>query len=211
MVTQEVTYYPDSFNVKEYKEYHNGELNVHSKYDERNNKVYLYLAYENLQWERRFTQDSTNNNGRIIYYKDNKGNYKLVQDGLLYKVSKDGLAYDITITEDTQLENVFIKSHGKLNAKGIRDYANMYCLFYDEKLPNGDHIRYNKQYFNEIYYEYHQNGKYTGERKIISFDKLMSLTQFKDFLVEQRVCPVSKTYFGNRYENISSKSLFISD
>ena len=65
MVSQEITYHPDTFNVKEYKEYHNGELIVHSKYDERKQQVYLYLAYENLEWERSFTEVSTNNNGMV--------------------------------------------------------------------------------------------------------------------------------------------------
>ena len=51
MVKQEITYYPDTFQTKEYKEYHNDVLIVHTKYDENNKKVYIYLAYADFLWE----------------------------------------------------------------------------------------------------------------------------------------------------------------
>ena len=51
MVRQEITYYPDTFKTKEYKEYHNDVLIVHTKYDENNKKIYIYLAYADFLWE----------------------------------------------------------------------------------------------------------------------------------------------------------------
>ena len=51
MVRQEITYYPNTFKTKDYKEYHNNVLVVHTKYDENNKKVYIYLAYADFVWE----------------------------------------------------------------------------------------------------------------------------------------------------------------
>ncbi len=214
MVTQEIIHYPDSFNVKEYKEYHNGVLNVHSKYDEHNNKVYLYLAYENLEWERRFEDGTSNNNGKVIYYKDNKNNYKIRKDSLIFDINKvtdvrfGDDYYRIKIEEQTGLD-----TYKRLVDASANKFNGVYfCTYYRENLPNGDGLKYSKNYFMEIYYEYFHEGKYTGNRKMISFDELIELTRYKDFLVEHKICPVNRSYFigGNHSKNLS-RSLFITD
>lgn len=216
MITQEVSYYPNTFQTKEYKEYHNGELNVHSKYDENNNKVYLYLAYEDWEWERRFEDGSRNENGRIVYYKDNLGEYKLIQGGLVYDISESlnsPSSFNIDVSKDELFDDKKFITASSTRVNGVH-----YCNYYQETLPNGDVLKYNKNYFMELYYEYHTTGEYTGRgiytgRKMISFDELMELTQFKDFLVEQKVCPVNATYFrtyGDHSKNLS-KSLFITN
>lgn len=202
MIKQEITHYPKSFTVKEYKEYYNGNLNVHTKYDERHNNVYLYLAYENLEYERRFDNNSFNSLGKIIYYKDNKGGYKLIDDDLVYEISLSvPNTYDITITPNRLGTDLVI-------ARSVFMYGTHYCNYYHEKLPNGDVIKYNKNYFQEIYYEYHEHT-YTGQRKIISFDELMELTQFKDFMDSQNICPVNESYFKGRvFKKYVDKDLF---
>lgn len=89
--------------------------------------------------------------------------------------------------------------------------------FYLERLPNGDLLKYNQNYFQEIYYEYwvydfdEEEYKYTGNRKVISFDELMELTQFKDFLVEQKVCPVTSKHLQHpNLKNKTAENLFFS-
>jgi hypothetical protein len=212
MITQEVSYYPNTFQTKEYKEYKNGVLNVHTKYDENNNKVYMYLAYDNLEWERRFEDGSRNENGRIVYYKDNLGEYKLIQGGLIYDISKSMNTslfdnFNIDVSKDDVFDDKKFITASSIIVNGVH-----YCNYYHEILPNGDVLKYNKNYFMELYYEYHNTGVYTG-REMISFDELMEVTQFKDFLVEQRICPVNATYFriyGEHSKNLS-KNLFITD
>lgn len=209
MITQEITYYPDTFKTKEYKEYYNGVLNVHSKYDENNNKVYLYLAYEDLEWERRFEEGSTNDNGEIIYYKDNKGNFKLFDDNEFeYKVLKDDAVYH-SITIAKKNENQMI---GK--AKLINGVYN--CHWYQERLSTGDVIKYNQNYSYEIYYEYWEwnhdllEYRYTGNRKIITVDDVMELTRFKNFFLEHKICPVTEKYLLNTVRKKTAENLFFS-
>lgn len=212
MIRQEITYYPDTFQTKEYKEYQDGVLNVHTKYDENNNTVYLYLAYQDLESFRKFEDGSYNSNGEIIYFKDNKGQLKIIDGGLTYKIQEtfnvgDCDYFDFTITPKDG-ENI-------LTASCRLVYGIHNCHNYSETLPNGDLLKYNQQYFQEIYYEYWEWSDYlnrylyTGNRKIISFDELMELTQFKDFLVEHKILPVTNRYLLNTVRKKTVENLYI--
>ena len=39
MIKQECTFYPETYNIKSYKEFNDDNLIVHTEYDEDNNKV----------------------------------------------------------------------------------------------------------------------------------------------------------------------------
>ncbi len=193
MIRQEVTYYPNTFKTKEYKEYLNDVLNIHTKYDENNNRVYTYLAYEDLEWFRMFEVGTTNSDGDIIYYKDNKGSFKFIDGELTY-----------SIQESFNEPNAFmvkIKNHVGLilNASCIFKQGVYYCYQFVEHLPDSYRIRYDAKYSRDILLErgIWNNGNdyvsYIDNRgHIITFDELMELSNFKDFLLEHKILPAFK-------------------
>lgn len=219
LIRQEIIRYPDTFKTKEYKEYFNGVLNVHSKYDEDNNKVYQYLAYDDFEWEKRYIEGTTNSNGFIIYYKDNKGLLNEIKGGLEYVIRP---IYGFKIVNgDEELAHIsnkiLVQKYNKLRLKEepiLKIVSKVidgfhYSTTYNETLPDGNILQFNYKIFCEIYYEYHEDGKYTGKRKIITFDELMKLTQFKDFMIEHKIIPVHQNFFRSTRKNIQSKSLFL--
>lgn len=199
MIRQEITYYPNTFQPKEYKEYQDGVLNVHTKYDENNNKVYMFLAYSNEEIVRKYEEGATNSNGRLVYYKDNRGN--LIDE-------LGDLKYGITTyknnTFEAKIKNALHETI--LHAKGYRNNY-LESMFFQEVLPNGDVLSYNRNYFDEIYYEYKSNDY--SKRKIISFDELMEITQHKDFLIKYKIVPVSGRYLAHTIRKKTAQSLYM--
>jgi hypothetical protein len=202
MIKQEITYYLNTFKIKSYKEFHGDNLIIHTKYDENNNKVYLYLAYEDLEWERKFEEGAKNDTGCVLYYKDNKGNLTYEINGLIFKINKtQNDYYDISVTDkNASLVNLIM-----LHAKAKLIDGIYYCYVFTETLKNGDKLVYNSNYFNEIYYEYwdeveshslniNQENKYSGKRTLINFNLLLDISQFRTFFIENNISPVNKNY-----------------
>jgi hypothetical protein len=191
MIKQEIICYPDSFNIKEYKEFLNDELIVHTKYDEHNNKVYLYLAYENLQWERIFDEDSSNSEGRIIYFKQNNGVLKIQKSNLTLSIVEPedmrttilnalhyNKSYDMVLvireTSDFCLDNPMVLGLLMVTQDGYQ------CKKYYEVLPNGDSYIYVESGKHFIY-------KHEDMTKFISVNQFLEQTQYLDLLTQAKI------------------------
>ena len=203
MIRQECTYYPETFNLKSYKEYYDDNLIVHTEYDENRNKIYMELSYPNepVQWmKRKFREGSYDDTGEVIWYEDEKGIFKHIYDENGSRIIVNNSFDTITriINGKQRLETLTITIYGEnyfLELKAIRNITQDDCYFFTEKYDfNGPYkIEYNSSWFEEIYYEDYMNG-----RRIIHAEMLYHLFPIKWLLQEYRINLHSKKY---RVEN----------
>ena len=186
MIKQDIKYYKFSNIIEDYKEYFDGELIIHTKYDINSNKIYGYFKEGNLEYNREFDEGCKDDCGMIIYYKDNKGNFTNLDKitGIHYNIKMDTNVFEIKI----RLDNRVLFFANGFNDKDENGY--LYLLSFIEKQYNYCEINYNCMSFEEIYF----NNSVNHERNIISYETLMDLTQFKDFFDEHKISIVTKRY-----------------
>jgi len=200
MIKQVCTFHEHTFNIKSYKEYHNGVLIVHTEHDENKNKIYFESNYgneKNSWFRRKFESGSENDNGEIIFYENSDGSFFDIRyiDGKKIRIKNefyDSQTYDgIKIKNESIFINVSLGNKEIFNLFGSREIGceKFNTISFEEN--NEDfQISYNSKHFDEIYYE----DASIYNRKIIHVDEATRLTKYKKILDEFNITMSSKKY-----------------
>jgi hypothetical protein len=213
MIKQECTFYPETYNIKSYKEFNDDNLIVHTEYDEDNNKVYMEFNYPDkpTEWMRRkFKEGTKNENGEIVFYEDNKGIFKHVYYEKDVRISvKNGFDTINRLNYTKRIETVDVSINGDdLNIKfqAILEIDKDY-LFYTNRYEHHStymSIEYNSGYFEEIYYKDLHNNK-----TIIHSDLLYDLFNYKWILDKYRIVLHSNNYRKDNYFSRENNRLYL--
>jgi len=205
MIKQECTFYPETYNIKSYKEFNGDNLIVHTEYDENRNKIYMEFSYPNepVQWiKRKFEEGTCNETGEIIWYEDEKGIFKHIfnENGNRIIVNNSFDTITRLVSGKQRFETITITIYGDnyfLELKAVRNiYENDYFYFTEKYDFTGPYnkIEYNSSRFEEIYYEDEMNGK-----RIIHAELLYDLFPIKWLLQEYKINLHSKRYRPKNY------------
>lgn len=191
MIRQETKYNKETYQLEEYKEYHDGVLVTHIKHDEKNNTIYSFNG--NFSWERKYADGTKNNRGEQIYYKDSNG------------MLIDRRTHDNFVDISIKIEPMSINNQQYMellveweNASGCRYTLKAYkekndsvfhTKFFEERTTQYT-LSYNSNIFEEMYYQHITDTK----RRIIHHDVAYDMTNFKWLLEEFNVVLHSKRY-----------------
>ena len=199
MIRQECTYYPETYELKSYKEYYNDILILHTEYDENRNKVYMELSYPNepVEWmKRKFKEGSHDDTGEVVWYENEKGIFKHIyyENGskIIVKNSFDTITRIVFGKQRFETINITIYGDNYfLELKAVRNICENDCFYFTRKYDfTGPYkIEYNSSWFEEIYYEDEMNGK-----KIIHAELLYDLFPIKWLLDEYKIKLHSEKY-----------------
>ena len=201
MIKQVCTFYEDTYNMKSYKEFHEGKLIVHTEYDVNNNKTYFESNYDNepRHWlKRKYDECSKNSDGRIIFYEDSNGLFRYVR----HRGNRQ-IKIENQFTTQTKYDGKVIPYEIIDIKVGFADADNVFTLranrevgtnyFYAESyVENSKYftLKYSRFRFDEIYY---QDSNMFGNR-IIHVDEAYRISEYKDLIDEFNIIMCSKYY-----------------
>ena len=93
MIKQKCTFFPNTDIIKTYTEYYEDNIILYAEYDINNNKI-AFKDYTGLEYVRKFENNTKNDSGEIIYYKDNNGYEEKVIDNVRFRIQIEQNKYD---------------------------------------------------------------------------------------------------------------------
>ena len=197
MTSQEAKYNPITYQLEEYKEYFDGNLILHTVYDENNNSIF---HGDCDGWMRRkFAKGCKNNTGEIVMYEDSNGGFRYVRwHGKRKTLIKNKFGketkFDGREIPTEWIEINVVTTDGmslfELNASRVVGTPHFYANHYKE---NGNYftIEYARTRFEEIYYH---DASLGDKRKIIHVDEAQRITEYKHLMYEFNIIMCSKSY-----------------